>query len=181
MLAFFHWSTQHEHTIDILAINACIFLQWLEDDLSDIWISGRDLSRYAKGLTRKRRPEWCLVPLQCLGLGWQVRFSCAFCCATLIFYTYIYLSTAKSFVDLVKYLFTLPSMKSFLCQRICQDPLENFSGCQRQRGVTHDNPSVKQFLENTEVLRMIDSLSKRQLKWNCRGGIVEEKENECLH
>ena len=38
----------------------------------------------------------------------------------------------KSFIEAVKYIFTLPGVKLFLSQRICQDPLENFFSCQRQ-------------------------------------------------
>ena len=60
----------HIMCLVILTINAYIFFySGLKMIFSDIWISGRDLSRYAKGLTRKRRPECCLAPLQCLGLG----------------------------------------------------------------------------------------------------------------
>ena len=35
-----------------------------------------------------------------------------------------------SFVDLVRYHFTIPGVRSFLSQRISQDPLETFFGCQ---------------------------------------------------
>ena len=35
-----------------------------------------------------------------------------------------------SFVDLVRYHFTIPGVRSFLSQRISQDPLEKFFGCQ---------------------------------------------------
>jgi hypothetical protein len=51
-----------------------------------------------------------------------------------------YCSVAKSFVELTRYLFTMPSVKVFLSQRICQDAFEKFFGYQRQRGATHDNP-----------------------------------------
>ena len=40
--------------------------------------------------------------------------------------------TVKSFVELVEYIFTISSVKMFLSERISQDPLENFFGCQRQ-------------------------------------------------
>ena len=42
--------------------------------------------------------------------------------------------TVQSFVALVRYLFTLPGVKVFLSECLCQDPLEKFFGCQRQRG-----------------------------------------------
>ena len=66
-------------------------------------------------------------------------------------YTYVevqnatFCYAAKSFTDLVDYIFTTPDVKVFQSQQICQDPLENFFGCQRQCGGTHDNPSVQEF------------------------------------
>ena len=52
-------------------------------------------------------------------------------------------------MGLVHTLFSLPEVKaekvSFLSGSISQDPLENFFGCQRQRGGTSDNPNVKDF------------------------------------
>ena len=77
---------------------------------------------------------------------------------------------AKSFVELVRHLFTVPGVKTFLSQRICQDPLEKFFGCQRQRGGTHDNPNVSEFLHNTQALRVINSSCKDPARGNCRGG-----------
>ena len=41
--------------------------------------------------------------------------------------------TVKSFVEIVQFIFTIPGVKFFLSERISQDPLENFFGCQRQR------------------------------------------------
>ena len=41
--------------------------------------------------------------------------------------------TAKSFAELVRYLFKLPDVASFLSLRICQDPI----GCQHQKSSTH--------------------------------------------
>ena len=60
---------------------------------------------------------------------------------------------------------------SFLSQRICQDPLENFFGCQRQRGGVHDNPNVQEFVKNTQALRVINSFCKGPSQGNCRGGL----------
>ena len=40
----------------------------------------------------------------------------------------------KSFVELIQYIFTVPGVKVFLSEKISQDPLEKFFGCQRQRG-----------------------------------------------
>ena len=81
----------------------------------------------------------------------------------------ISVSTVMSFVELVQYLFTLPGVSVFMGNRICQDPLEKFSGQQRQRGRVHENPSVKEFLQNTQALRVISNTC-RNIRGNCRGG-----------
>ena len=89
-----------------------------------------------------------------------------------------FVTTGKSFVALVRYLFTLPDVKSFLSQRVCQDPLERFFGCQRQRGGVHDNPNVKEFTKNTQAIRVMKSAWKGPAKGNCRGGVQDnDKEN----
>ena len=78
-----------------------------------------------------------------------------------------------SFVELVRYLFSLPSVKSkklaFLSQNICQDPLENFFGTQRQRGGTSDNPNVLEFYNNTGALRVVNSFCRPISTGNKRG------------
>ena len=43
----------------------------------------------------------------------------------------------------------------FLSSKICQDPVEKFFGCQRQRGGTHDNPTVAEFCQNTQALESL--------------------------
>ena len=94
-----------------------------------------------------------------------------------------YSSAAKSFVELTRYLFTMPGVKVFLSQRICQDALEMFFGCQRQRGATHDNPNVLEFYRNTQALRVANTAS-HSVKGNCRGAMKEsvetDKENQPL-
>ena len=60
-------------------------------------------------------------------------------------------------------------MKYFLSERISQDPLENFFGCQRQRGGTSENPNVKDFCKNTQALRVINSVCGTVSKGNSRG------------
>ena len=55
------------------------------------------------------------------------------------------LITVKSLLELIPYLFSIPGVKVFLSERLCQDPLEQFFGCQRQRGGTHENPTVQEF------------------------------------
>ena len=38
------------------------------------------------------------------------------------------------FVEMVRFIFTIPGVTSFLSNKLCQDSLENFFGRQRQRG-----------------------------------------------
>ncbi len=56
-------------------------------------------------------------------------------------------------------MFSLPAVKNnklvFLSQTICQDPIENFFGAQRQRGGTADNPNANEFFSNTGALRVV--------------------------
>ena len=73
-------------------------------------------------------------------------------------------------MELVQYLFTIPDVSSFLSQRICQDALERFFGCQRQRGGVHDNPNIQEFMKNTQALRVVNCIAKPPKKGNCRGG-----------
>lgn len=80
-----------------------------------------------------------------------------------------YISAVKSFVELVKYLFTVPGVSSFLSGKINQDPLEKFFGRQRQRGRVNENPSVSEFVKNTQSLRVIGNVCGDTIKGNCRG------------
>lgn len=76
-------------------------------------------------------------------------------------------------MGLVRYIFSLEEVKAnklaFLSNNLCQDPLENFFGCQRQRGGTSDNPNVKEFFQNTQALRVVNSFCRGPVKGNCRG------------
>ena len=81
----------------------------------------------------------------------------------------------KSFVELVHFLFTVPGVKFFLSGRICQDPIEKFFGCQRQRGRTHDNPNVQEFLKNTQALRVVNGFCRDVAKGNCQLGQQGDK------
>lgn len=62
----------------------------------------------------------------------------------------------------------------FLSNRLCQDPLENFFGRQRQRGRVNENPCVKEFLKNTQALRVVNSTCST-VRGNCRGATRKRK------
>ena len=83
-------------------------------------------------------------------------------------------SSVLSFVELVKYLFTLPDVTVFMSNRLCQDPLESFFGQQRQRGRVNENPNVLEFVRNTQALRVINTTCAN-IKGNCRGSQRSER------
>ena len=87
------------------------------------------------------------------------------------YYTLFFSLLVRSFIELVKYIFTIPGVSCFLSERISQDPLENFFGCQRQRGGTGENPNVASFCKNTQALRVINTtcINVRASTGNCRG------------
>ena len=76
------------------------------------------------------------------------------------------LNIVQSFVELVEYIFKIPGVSVFLSNRLCQDPLENFFGQQRQRGRLNENPDVAEFIKNTQALRVVNS-SCATARGNC--------------
>ena len=102
---------------------------------------------------------------------------------SVIIYTCLCHTIVKSFLELIEYIFKIPGVKFFLSERMSQDPLENFFGCQRQRGRTSENPTVQEFCKNTQALRVINSVCGTVSKGNCRGRkqpVDLEKENKPL-
>lgn len=72
-------------------------------------------------------------------------------------------------MELLDYIFTaIPGVTVFLSNRLCQDPLENFFGRQRQRGRVNENPNVAEFAKNTQALRIVNSTCAT-VRGNCRG------------
>jgi hypothetical protein len=58
------------------------------------------------------------------------------------------------------YIFTIPGVKLFLSEKICQDPLEKFFGHLRQRGSSHENPNVYEAKKSTQALRGINTTAR---------------------
>ena len=106
--------------------------------------------------------ELCMIHVS--DSKWMLIFCRATC--TIIF------CAVKSFTGLMRYLFSLPEVQrnklAFLSNNLCQDPLENFFGSQRQRGGTSDNPNVKEFFKNTAALRVVNSFCRGSARGNCR-------------
>ena len=92
--------------------------------------------------------------------------------------------TVKSFVELGQFLLSVPGVSCFLSERLCQDPLEKFFGCQRQQGRASENPSVAEFCSNTQALRVVNTACADVARGNCRGNVQKrlstDKENEPL-
>ena len=99
------------------------------------------------------------------------------------YFTFVH--AVKAFVELVRYLFTIPAIPPFLSRRVTQDPLEKFFGLQRQRGRVNENPNVSQFLKNTQALRVVQTYTG-SVRGNCRGNkdgdfaAMDTKENRPL-
>ena len=90
-------------------------------------------------------------------------------------------------MELVRFIFKIPGVETFLSERLTQDPLEQFFGMQRQRGGTSENPSVQAFCKNTQALRVVNSVCSGVSRGNYRGRkesqsqlAIEDKENEQL-
>jgi len=74
-----------------------------------------------------------------------------------------------SLLELIPFLFSIPGETCFLSEKLSQDALEKFFGCQCQKGRTNDNPKVYEFLCNTQSLRVIDSIKVDAITGSCRG------------
>ena len=78
-------------------------------------------------------------------------------------------------VYLVNYVFSVPGIKEkrivLLSRNLCQDPLENYFGYQRQCDGTSDNPNALEYGKNTEALRVVNTLCRGPVRGNCRGEV----------
>ena len=66
---------------------------------------------------------------------------------------------AHSLSEMIRYVLSNDDVKFVLTERFNQDPIEIFFAQQRARGQRNDNPSVSQFLENTQALMVQRSLA----------------------
>ena len=79
-------------------------------------------------------------------------------------------STVKSFVELARFLLSKDEIKFILSCKLNQDPLEEYFGKQRAIGRRADNPTVKQYLDNTSTLHMVSTAGV-----HVRGGNVKRQ------
>ena len=88
-------------------------------------------------------------------------------CQHAFYLTSYYLILAVNlFVELVDYIFKIPSVNVLLSEHISQDPLEKFFDCTRQRG---KSPHRKQFCKGVQALCITNGTYGSVLKGNCRG------------
>ena len=64
-------------------------------------------------------------------------------------------------------LFSVPGVQYLLSGKFCQDPLESYFGKQRYKGGRSDNPSVKEFFDNSVSLRVQGSATLEPRRGNC--------------
>ena len=79
----------------------------------------------------------------------------------------INLLSVASFTEMVPLLLGLPGVTCFFSEKLCQDPVESFFGKQRACGGQSDNPTVKQFCDNTASLRVQGSAALEPIRGNC--------------
>ena len=161
-------------------------LSGLKTTSSDTWRTGRSVSKHERGLPRQLQKKCFLVQKLVLVYSWQASSTTSLPLpwSTLLLIVH-FPPIVKSFVELVRFIFTIPGVEVFLSERISQDPLEKFFGCQRQRGCVNENPTVTEFCKNTQKLRVINSVCLDSVKGNCWGKkgtepIDMEKENRPL-
>ncbi|XP_065895609.1 uncharacterized protein [Dysidea avara] len=76
--------------------------------------------------------------------------------------------SVNSFLELVEGIFKIPGVTCFLSNRICQDPLEKYFSMQCQSGATNDNPTVHQFVKNSDTIRLVGNMWFEDTHGNCR-------------
>lgn len=70
-----------------------------------------------------------------------------------------FLFLVHAFTEMLEYLLNLDGAQFIFTERFCQDNLEIFFGQQRQRGRRNDNPSVEQFVHNSQAIMTSKSIS----------------------
>jgi hypothetical protein len=73
-----------------------------------------------------------------------------------------------SFVEIARYPLQLEGVHYLLSDQYNQDPLEAFFGKQRGYGGRCENPTVKQFIKNSVLIRVQKSATLSPIRSNCR-------------
>ena len=80
----------------------------------------------------------------------------------------LFIPLVHSFIELSKVLLGVPGVQYLLSEKFCQDPVESFFGKQWACGGRNENPTAKQFMENTVSLRVQGSSALEPTRGNCR-------------
>lgn len=76
----------------------------------------------------------------------------------------------SSLLVLLLIVLKIQGVQVFVSDMINQDPLEKFFGRLRQRGRTHQDPTMAEALKNVQTLRVVDTVWVNDLTGsNCRG------------
>lgn len=148
-----------------------VYIQWLQDTFLEYLKQWEASVAEREGFSAAEKAKMLLSRETLQGL----KFTGIYFLFTKSSILYWCLSPVKSLIELQAHLFSLPGVKFFLTSRVNQDPLEKFFGLQRQRGGVNENPNVKEFLDNTQALRVINSVCG-DVRGNVRGG---EKRRLC--
>ena len=79
------------------------------------------------------------------------------------------LLVVSSFLELIPYLCEMEGVDSFPSEKLSQDALKHLFGIQRQCGKSNENPTVAQFLKNTQGIRVINTIWLKDNTGNSRG------------
>lgn len=131
-------------------------MQWLEKDFLGYLKEWEESVSKREGLTNKERNNMLLSQETCFGIEVTGKAASGDHTEGAFFVVVSYLSLC-SFIELAKFAFTISGVRAFLSEKLSQDPLEQFFGCQRQRGGTSKNPTVAEFCKNTQALRVINT------------------------
>ena len=92
------------------------------------------------------------------------------------------LNLFNSFVEMTKYLLSLPELKGkyLLSEHLCQDPLEHYFGQQRAHGGWCQNPTAQACISAAQSLRVQGSLSMVPVQGNSRRKrrVLEQQKTE---
>ena len=143
-------------------------MQWLKEDFLGYLDEWQRSVEQREGFTTAQKQMMCLSKETLTGLKMTGRFKhvnyMLMChCSHIMF-----ISTVHSFIEMAEYLFKQPRVQYLFSERLTQDPLECFFGKQRACGGRNENPSARQFLDNTVSLRVQGSAALDPVRGNCR-------------
>ena len=145
-------------------------MQWLKKNFLGYLDEWQRSVEQREGFTTAQKQMMCLSKETLTGLKITGRFKHA-CIMFMSHWSHImchFISTVHSFIEMAEYLFKQPRVQYLFSERLTQDPLECFFGKQRACGGRNENPSARQFLDNTVSLRVQGCAALDPVRGNCR-------------